>query len=134
MLTHAHVQRIGYRVMRYLMVCCLRTLLVLVSWGVAIGIPRFELCLALVGSFATSVLAFILPPLFHLSLFWRDGQLGRKLFHICLLSLGILVTILATSINLYMAIKNHSSGGGCDKIKTQCHSNFATKYDHCYQD
>jgi amino acid permease len=126
------VQRIGYKVIRYLMICSIRTLLVLVSWGVAIGIPRFELCLALVGSFATSILAFVLPPLFHLSLFWRDGRLLRRLFHGCLLMAGALVTVLATSINLYMAIEGHSSPVTCKSIKHQCNAHFNTSDAHCF--
>ena len=126
------MQRIGYKVIRYLMICSIRTLLVLVSWGVAIGIPRFELCLALVGSFATSILAFVLPPLFHLSLFWRDGRQLRRLFHGCLLMAGILVTLLATAINLYMAIKGHSSPATCESIKQQCNANFTTPDAHCF--
>ena len=117
--------------MRYLMICCLRTVLVLVSWGVAIGIPRFELCLALVGSFATSVLAFILPPLFHLKLFWRDAIQWRQVFHIILLSLGIVVTLLATSINLYMAIVQYTPGVGCAGLEKQCRRNFTRDIDHC---
>ena len=125
------MQRIGHRVMRYLMVCCLRTVLVLISWGVAIGIPRFELCLALVGSFATSVLAFVLPPLFHLKLFWTDGHRARSVFHIALLSLGVIVTILATVINLYMAIVQYSPAATCDDLKRQCENRFDYRDAHC---
>lgn len=127
-----HSDRVGYKVIRYLMICSIRTLLVLISWGVAIGIPRFELCLALVGSFATSTIAFVLPPLFHLSLFWRDGHQLRRHFHSCFLFVGVLVTLLATGINLYMAIKGHSSPVTCDSIKWQCHANFTDVEDHCF--
>lgn len=137
LLTHTHthfchMQRIGHRVLRYLMLCCLRTFLVLISWGVAIGIPRFELCLALVGSFATSVLAFILPPLFHVTLFWSYGPNWRNVFHIILLNVGILVTILATAINLYMAIKHYSPSTGCKGLLEQCHKTFNEYDSHCY--
>ena len=113
------------------MVCCLRTILVLVSWGVAIGIPHFELCLALVGSFATSILAFILPPFFHLCLFWREGVRWRKVFHIVLLSVGVVITLLATVINLYMAIAQYSPSITCEKLQMQCRRQFLTSYDHC---
>ncbi len=102
------------------MVYVLRTLLVLVSWGVAVGIPRFELCLALVGSLATTVLAFVLPPLFHLVLKWRHTHMCLNVFHIVLLACGILATVLATSINLYMAIIAPATNNTCNAIHDQC--------------
>lgn len=102
------------------MVFALRAVLVLISWGVAVGIPRFELCLALVGSLATTVLAFVLPPLFHLVLKWRHTHMCLNVFHILLLTCGILATVLATSINLYMAITAPASNGTCGAIHNQC--------------
>ena len=103
------------------MLCCMKTLLVLVSWSVAVGIPRFELCLAFVGSLATSVLAFILPPLFHLKLKWKGTSLVRRILHIVILVAGIAATIGATTINLYEAITNGSASVSCEKIHGQCH-------------
>lgn len=108
------------------MVCTVRTLLVLISWGVAIGIPRFELCLAFVGSLAASVLAFVLPPLFHPLLLWKKTHMSRNILHIFILVIGVIATILATGINLYEAIKQHSSGNNCPSIQQGCvadHSN-----------
>lgn len=102
------------------MVYALRTILVLISWAVAVGIPRFELCLALVGSLATTVLAFVLPPLFHLVLKWRHTHMCVNVFHIVLLTCGILATVLATSINLYMAIVAPANNGTCTAIHNQC--------------
>lgn len=113
------------------MIFILRALLVLISWGVAVGIPRFELCLALVGSLTTTVLAFILPPLFHLKVMWRVTHLPKKIFHICLLFAGILITILATSINLYMAIIQHSKPTKCEKYQKFCGHDFIDRYEHC---
>ncbi len=104
------------------MVCALRTILVLVSWGVAVGIPRFELCLALVGSLATTVLAFVLPPMFHLALKWRHTHIFVNVFHIVLLACGIMATLLATSINLYMAIIGGANNNTCGAIHSQCQS------------
>ena len=94
--------------------------MVLVSWGMAVAIPRFELCLAFVGSLATSVLAFILPPLFHLLLRWRRTFILRNVLHVVILVLGLLATGLATSINLYEAIVNRSESTNCSEILTNC--------------
>ncbi|XP_064404830.1 uncharacterized protein LOC135350057 isoform X2 [Halichondria panicea] len=113
---------LSYRIGRTVMVCALRTILVLVSWGVAVGIPRFELCLALVGSLATTVLAFVLPPMFHLALKWRHTHIFVNVFHIVLLACGIMATLLATSINLYMAIIGGANNNTCGAIHSQCQS------------
>ena len=83
------------------MILTLRVLLVLFSWGVAVGIPRFEICLALVGSLATSILAFVLPPLFHLVLKWRFTHITRIIFHVVILMFGVFATAVATGVNLY---------------------------------
>lgn len=126
------MQRLYFKVGRTLMIFALRALLVLVSWGVAVGIPRFELCLALVGSLTTTILAFILPPLFHLRVLWKSTGVARRVFHMLLLLLGIVITVGATSINLYMAIKDKSSPPGCDDFKDICTRSFIDHYEHCY--
>ena len=114
------------------MIFILRGVLVLVSWSVAVGIPRFELCLALVGSLTTTVLAFVLPPLFHLKLMWRSVDMRLNVFHLILLVVGIVITVGATSINLYMAI--HGGGGEtpCEKFQGFCKRGFIDDYEHCY--
>lgn len=96
------------------------------------GIPRFELCLALVGSLTTTVLAFILPPLFHLKLMWRTVDMKLNIFHFILLVLGIVVTIGATAINLYMAIESSGGKTSCDEFRKFCTRNFIDDYEHCY--
>ena len=110
----------SWRATRYAIICVLRTFLVLISWGVAVAIPRFELCLAFVGSLATSVLAFVLPPLFHLVLKHKMVSLPRNILHGVILVVGVLATLAATSINLREAIVDHSSGDNCTAIHTQC--------------
>lgn len=109
-----------WKLVHTIMVCIIRTLLVLVSWGVAIGIPRFELCLAFVGSLATTILAFILPPIFHPLLLWNKTSPWRNVLHIIILCFGVVATVLATGINLYEAIKSHSSGDDCENIQQRC--------------
>ena len=106
--------------MNFIMVCSLRTVLVLLSWGLAISIPRFDLCLAFVGSLATSALAFVLPPLFHLKLKRKSVPMWRNVLHIVILVLGIAATVTATSINLYFAITSKSSAKTCKDIQDIC--------------
>ena len=126
------LQSLQFRVGRYAMLCVIRTFLVMVSWSIAVGIPRFEICLALVGSLATTILAFILPPLFHLSLKWRVTRLARNVFHVCLLLSGIVVSLLATSISLYAAITERGSPDTCDSIRTRCRL-AGSHTGHCEQ-
>ena len=124
------LQAFRFRAGRYTMLCVLRTLLVLVSWGIAVGIPRFELCLALVGSLATTILAFILPPLFHLALKWRITATWKNVFHVCLLVAGIGASAAATTINLYAAITQRGGGSSCSSIRSQCEA-ADTSTGHC---
>lgn len=105
---------------RYVIICVLRTFLVLISWGVAVAIPRFELCLAFVGSLATSILAFVLPPLFHLVLKRKRVPLFRNILHGVILVVGVLATIGATAINLREAIVSSSAKDSCPTIHAQC--------------
>ena len=111
------------------MVCVLRTFLVLISWGVAVGIPRFELCLALVGSLATTILAFILPPLFHLVLKWKYIHIFRKIFHIIILVCGIAASGIATGVNLYQAIEHPGGSVNCTELRDQCLNDNITSCD-----
>ena len=110
----------------------LRALLVMVSWGVAVGIPRFELCLALVGSLTTTVLAFVLPPLFYLRVLWRQTRIEKRIFLSGLLAVGIAVTVGATAINLYMAIKGGGEAPTCNNFKDFCNRSYIDEYEHCY--
>ena len=126
-------QALKYRASRYAMLCVIRTLLVMVSWGIAVGIPRFELCLALVGSLATTILAFILPPLFHLALKRRETPLWRNIFHLCLLVSGVGVSALATGINLYMAITDRGTPATCSSIRDNCNLG-GSPTGHCTYD
>lgn len=116
------MQDFRYRVVRWAVVFTLRTFLVLISWGVAVGIPRFELCLALVGSLATTILAFVLPPLFHLALKWRIVSMFRRVLHLSILAFGVFATVAATGINLYMAIEAGGGSTNCSAIFQQCNA------------
>ncbi len=122
-----------YIIARTAMIFTLRILLVLVSWSVAVGIPRFELCLALVGSLTTTVLAFVLPPLFYLRVLWKSTSLAKKIFLAVLLITGVVVTFLATGVNLYMAIKGGAPPPSCQDFKNFCVKDYFDHYEHCYE-
>ena len=94
----------------------------IVSWSVAVGIPRFELCLALVGSLATTILAFVLPPLFHLALKRRETSIHLNILHLAILVFGVAATILASGINLYMAVVQRSSNSFCEQFSNSNNS------------
>ena len=98
----------------------LRALLVLISWAVAVGIPRFEICLALVGSLTATVLAFVLPPLFHIIIKWHHIGVIKKTFHILIVIFGIVATLLTTGVGLYSAITSHGGSVTCETIKDKC--------------
>lgn len=117
-----HSSRLNYRILKTVMICALRTVLVLLSWGLAVAIPHFELIVALVGSLATTVLAFILPPLFHLVLKWRFTHIARRIFHLAILIFGIFASGVATGVNLYGAITSPPPAN-CSAIQTQCELN-----------
>lgn len=119
-------QYVHYRILRTVMVCILRTFLVLAAWGVAVGIPDFGILLAVVGSLAPTILAFVLPPLFHLALKWRLTSVPKKIFHISLLVVGLLASTLATGINLYEAIENGGGPTSCHTILSSCSSSNGT--------
>ena len=133
--THIHTpptyQRFSYKIQRFVMICILRTFLVLISWAVAVGIPRFEICLALVGGLATTILAFILPPLFHLVLKWRYTAIWRRLFHLAILVFGIAATGIATGVNLYQAIEHPGANTNCTQLEAQCDVVNTTSTQHC---
>ena len=104
------------------MICTLRTVLVLLAWGLAVAIPHFELIVALVGSLATTILAFVLPPLFHLVLKWKITHIARRIFHLLILCFGIVASGVATGVNLYGAITS-SPPSNCSQIQMQCELN-----------
>lgn len=102
------------------MICFLRTIMVLLAWGFAKGVPRFEICLALVGGFATSILAFILPPLFHLALARKSTSRQRNALHVVILVCGIGATIVATGVNLWQSIVHNSEPSTCGRVQYSC--------------
>lgn len=98
----------------------IRSCLVALSWGVAVGIPVFQLCLSLIGGLTGSTLAFVLPPMFHLILYKSDPSVGlvRRAFHVLIILLGVVAiattvqAVIAEIIKLYQSGDIHSGDEG----------------------
>ncbi|CAG2179782.1 unnamed protein product, partial [Oppiella nova] len=57
----------------------LRTVLVIITFGLAAFIPRLDLIIALVGAVSSSFIAIIIPPVLHTIIYWeRDISKQRK--------------------------------------------------------
>ena len=110
---------------RYPFICVLRSLLVLISWSVALLIPQFQLCVAFIGGnvvtcghvnyhysllgLATTTLAFIMPPLFHLKLMWNKTALSRRILLIVIMIFGIVTTLITTGVNIDAIVESSSN-------------------------
>ena len=92
-----------------LRIIVIRPILVLISWGMAIGIPFFNLMAALVGGFATTLLAFIWPPLFHFVLLRKETHIARNIFHIVLFVFGVLSILSTTGTIIYQLVDHPDS-------------------------
>ena len=109
-------------------VCVMRTLLVLIAWSVAILIPEFQLAISLVGGIATcnkfvalcqikiyhagltaTIVAFVMPPLFHLKLMWNITGNSRKLLLIVILIFGIAATMITTGVNVQSIVTDNTN-------------------------
>ena len=89
--------------LKYVKIFVMRLVLVLVSFLLAIFVPYFQFMAALVGGFATTLLAFIWPPLFHFLLLRKTTNIVRNTFHILLLIVGIL-SIVSTTVTTILQI------------------------------
>jgi proton-coupled amino acid transporter len=77
-----------------------RLLVVALTAVLAIAVPLFGDFVSLVGSFTSSGIAYIFPPLFFLKLFWRETGLLTKLVCLFIITLGTFGMCIGT----YMAI------------------------------
>lgn len=83
----------------------IRVLLASLPICIALTGVHFAVLLEFVGSFCISTVAFALPPIMHLKLFWNVTVLGepsfanacRKAFHVLLAILGVSATIFSSA-------------------------------------
>lgn len=77
-----------------------RITIVLFTILVAITIPYFGLFMSLIGSFGSSLLAFILPTIFHLKLFWGHHHPLRLIINIVIIIFGVIASAISTTITV----------------------------------
>jgi amino acid permease len=92
------------KIVRTLLVWTLRAGLVLTAFAIAYAIPFFNLIVALVGGLATTIAAFILPPLFHIMLFWRIRPKGITILNAAIFVFGILASVITTVTTIMSVI------------------------------
>ena len=58
---------------------------------------------------ATTTLAFIMPPLFHLKLMWQGTAMSRRILLIIIMTFGIVTTLITTTVNIEAIVKASSN-------------------------
>ena len=81
-----------------------RTILVLITFLLAIIIPKLNLLMDLVGSISGTALSIILPPIIHIAAFWDDTSGVSKAFMIIVDGILILVGLFASFSGSYFSI------------------------------
>lgn len=101
----------------------MRALVVVLSVGVGVGIPYFNLFLSLIGGLGSAQLMFIIPPVTYYYCF-RDTMSRAKIFGCCLLLLfgigTLVVTTTFTIIELVHQFQNPTLGpcnGGTNRTE-----------------
>jgi len=76
-----------------------RAFWVIITYGLAIGLPKLEILIPLVGVTSGTLCAFVFPPLLHTIVFWRIWQRkGTLVFYVLrnatlvLIGVGIIIT------------------------------------------
>ncbi|CAF1034919.1 unnamed protein product [Brachionus calyciflorus] len=79
-----------------------RSSLVILTFLLAIKVPRIDLFISLVGSIASSTLALIIPPVLDLMIFWKSSNktLLRFLKNLCVIIFGTYIFISGTWVSL----------------------------------
>lgn len=75
-LSRSGVEDEGTSLIFYEYVC--RTVLVVLTFGLAISVPKLNLLMDLIGSITGTLLSFILPALIHLATFWDEMKGSAK--------------------------------------------------------
>lgn len=79
-----------------------RTVLVIITSFVAITIPYFSLFASLIGALGSSSLAFIMPCVFHLKLFYHRSSKATKILNFTICIFGIIASVVSSSITLIL--------------------------------
>lgn len=81
-----------------------RTVLVLITFVLAITVPRLNLLMDLVGSISGTALSIILPPVIHIAAFWGDTSGISKAFMIIADTIIIIIGLIASVSGSYFSI------------------------------
>lgn len=99
--------------LKYEYIC--RTALVLITFVLAVTIPKLNLMMDLVGSISGTALSIILPPVIHIAAFWEDTSGASKAFMVVVDFILIIVGVIASFSGSYfsfMGIVDSFSGKG----------------------
>lgn len=91
-----------------------RTLLVIITFGLAISVPMLNLLMDLVGSISGTALSITLPAIIHLATFWDDVSGNPRIFMIVIDVTLIIISLIASSSGTFYslaAILGSFSGG-----------------------
>ncbi|KAG5445010.1 Proton-coupled amino acid transporter 2, variant 2 [Clonorchis sinensis] len=96
---------------RYINLKVMRALLVMFAYVMVITIPKLDLMISLIGAFASSILAFILPPVLEIVHLWEDRHrikwfwLTVVVKHTFFISIGLLSFVGGTVATLLQLIE-----------------------------
>jgi solute carrier family 36 (proton-coupled amino acid transporter) len=83
----------------------IRLILVFVTSLVAVSIPYFSLFVSLVGALGGSMMAYILPCVFHIKLFSQSSPRWKVIFHWALVIFGVVAAIVASTVTIIQLIE-----------------------------
>ena len=66
-------------------------------------------CDPIILGLATTTLAFIMPPAFHLKLMWKSTALSRRILLIVIMIFGIVTTLITTGVNIDAIVEASSN-------------------------
>ncbi|TGZ75397.1 hypothetical protein CRM22_000400 [Opisthorchis felineus] len=96
---------------RYINLKVMRALLVMFAYVMVITIPKLDLMISLIGAFASSILAFILPPVLEIVHLWEDRHRIKWFWltvvakHMFFISIGLLSFVGGTVATLLQLIE-----------------------------
>lgn len=81
-----------------------RTILVLITFILAVTVPKLNLLMDLVGSISGTALSIIIPPIIHIATFWSDTSGASRAFMIVADTLIIIVGVIASISGSYFSL------------------------------